>query len=249
VIRNGTIRAWPNGGIAASTAPESHYKDLRLLFNSGGGLNVGTRSVVQDCFAAYNIGTGIYGDLEVTMTIIHCTAVQNSHGIHAGQYSTLIGCTAYSNGVNGIFASMGSTIRNCTSSRNGQDGIASAAGSYIFQCTAVSNNAYGITASADCRIEQNHCAYNGAGGIRTTSTRHMIKDNTLIRNGFGLRVDSFGSLIAGNMAVSSITGTNYLIAADNKVGVIVQTPNSPAITGSTGGVGVATTDPWANFSY
>ena len=35
----------------------------------------------------------------------------------------------------------------------------------------------------------------------------------------------------------------------NNVGVIVIPPASIAISGSTGGAGVGSTDPWANFSY
>jgi hypothetical protein len=37
--------------------------------------------------------------------------------------------------------------------------------------------------------------------------------------------------------------------ANNKVGVIVSAPLSGAISGSTGGAGVGTSDPWANLSY
>jgi hypothetical protein len=43
--------------------------------------------------------------------------------------------------------------------------------------------------------------------------------------------------------------TNYVIVASNKVGFIVSAPNSGAISGSTGGSGVGSTDPWANFSF
>ena len=43
--------------------------------------------------------------------------------------------------------------------------------------------------------------------------------------------------------------TNYDIVAFNQVGVIVVPPNSVAISGSTGGAGVGSTDPWANFSF
>ena len=48
---------------------------------------------------------------------------------------------------------------------------------------------------------------------------------------------------------ASGNGTNYVIVAGNKVGPIVAAPSSGAISGDTGGAGVGTTDPWANFSY
>ena len=249
VIQNGIVRAWPGGGITAQTAVDSRYSNLRLIANGNVGLNVGTQSVVQDCLAANNVTSGIFSDPGSTVTLINNQAIRNgSAGIHAGQYSTVIGCVAYSNSLDGIMVSIGSTVRNCTSARNGQLGISASDGSVILQNTVVSNGNFGIYAVADCRIEQNHCAYNGAGGIRAASSKHVIKDNTLIRNGVGLRVDSFGSLITGNIAVSN-SGTNYVIAIDNKVGPIVVTPNSAAIAGNTGGAGLGTTDPWANFSY
>jgi hypothetical protein len=43
--------------------------------------------------------------------------------------------------------------------------------------------------------------------------------------------------------------TNSEIASLNKVGVIVSPSNSGAISRSTGGAGVGTTDPSANISY
>jgi hypothetical protein len=47
-----------------------------------------------------------------------------------------------------------------------------------------------------------------------------------------------------------LSNTNpYDIVAGNKVGVILIPPNSAAIIGNTGGTGVGTTDPWANFTY
>ena len=51
-----------------------------------------------------------------------------------------------------------------------------------------------------------------------------------------------------NTAATNTTN-NYDIVANNKVGTIVSAPNSVAITGSTGGAGVGSTDPWANFSF
>jgi len=48
---------------------------------------------------------------------------------------------------------------------------------------------------------------------------------------------------------ASNNGTNYVIDADNKVGPIVNAPNSGAISGNTGGAGVGSADPWANISF
>ena len=43
--------------------------------------------------------------------------------------------------------------------------------------------------------------------------------------------------------------TQYEIAANDKIGAIVFAPNSAAISGASGGAGVGSTDPWANFSW
>ena len=58
--------------------------------------------------------------------------------------------------------------------------------------------------------------------------------------------------VAGNLIVrNSASGNtlNYVIVASNAVGQIFSAPASGAISGSTGGAGVGTTDPWVNFSY
>ncbi len=65
-------------------------------------------------------------------------------------------------------------------------------------------------------------------------------------NDRGIDVDGPSNIIIRNTA--SENATNYEIAANNKVGVIVIPPNSPAISGNTGGSGVGS-NPWSNFSY
>jgi hypothetical protein len=60
-------------------------------------------------------------------------------------------------------------------------------------------------------------------------------------------VDGIRSIIFGNTATGNTI--NYVIAPTNRVGVIVSPPNNTAISGSTGGAGLGTTDPWANFSH
>ena len=248
VIRNGTVRSWPGGGINASTAIDSRFSNIHALFNGNAGLWVGNHAVVENCVAR-NGSSGIFSDLNHSVTYINSVAAHNSSGLFAGQYSTVTGCQAFSNSLTGIFVGSYSTVRDSTSHRNGEFGISVGQGTTVYRCTVISNASHGITGSMENRIESNHSAYNGGSGIWVSSTKHVIKDNTLVRNRIGLQVQSFGSLITGNMAVSSLSDTNYQIAADNKVGPIVLTPNSPAIAGSSGGSGLGTTDPWANFSY
>ncbi len=67
------------------------------------------------------------------------------------------------------------------------------------------------------------------------------------QNWIGLRVDQGFNLILRNSASGG--APNYEISANNRVGPIVLAPLSPAISGTTGGSGVGSTDPWANFSF
>jgi len=57
----------------------------------------------------------------------------------------------------------------------------------------------------------------------------------------GIEVESAGNLIIRNRAAGN--SMNFVISANNKVGVIVAAPNSRAISGSTGGADVGSTDP------
>ena len=75
-----------------------------------------------------------------------------------------------------------------------------------------------------------------------------MEGNNLTGNGIGMTINGADNIIIKN-TVSDSVGSNYEIVADNKVGVIVNAPPSPAIDGNVGGAGVGTTDPWANISY
>ena len=79
------------------------------------------------------------------------------------------------------------------------------------------------------------------------SSESRIEGNNVMGNDRGIDVDQLGNFIVRNTA--SANTVNYDIVANNKVGVIVSAPNSGAISGSTGGSGVGSTDPWANFTY
>ena len=99
----------------------------------------------------------------------------------------------------------------------------------------------------------NNCYNNGptvpldGAGIHATGNNNRIEGNNAAFGDRGIDVDGIDNLIIRNSV--SVSTVNYSIAANNKVGVIVAAPNSGAISGSTGGTGVGTTDPWANFSY
>ena len=84
-------------------------------------------------------------------------------------------------------------------------------------------------------------------GIHATGQAARIEDNHCVANDRGIDVDADRNLIIRNTC--GFNTVDYDIVANNKVGVIVAAPNSSAISGSTGGSALGTTDPWANFSF
>jgi len=110
----------------------------------------------------------------------------------------------------------------------------------------------GIAASSDSKITGNTCNKNGhltgdGAGIRVAGWDNRIDSNNVTDNDRGIEVESSGNLIIRNSA--SGNAINYTIVLNNRVGEIVSAPDSGNISGDTGGVGVGSTDPWANFSF
>jgi parallel beta-helix repeat protein len=181
----------------------------------------------------------------------HIQAATNSYGIYAGAGCTISDCSAYNNSDDGIWANVGSTISGCSAYYNSDDGIETSAESTISGCTARYNTGDGIQTGNGSTISGNTCGNNGTGGngagILVTAGNNRIDSNNVTHNSRGIDVNMRGNLIIRNSASENVV--NYDIVADNRVGVIVFAPNNPAISGDAGGVGVGTTDPWANFSF
>ena len=100
-------------------------------------------------------------------------------------------------------------------------------------------------------MEGNTADGNGSGtgdgaGIHVAASDCRVDNNNVTDNDRGIDIDTVGDLIIRNSASGNTT--NYVTAAGNKVGTIVLAPDSVAINGDTGGAGVGSTNPWANFS-
>lgn len=105
-IRNGIVRGWAGGGVRADLATDSVLEKLRASGNSGGlggaALLVGNGSLIKDCVASNNPTTNGFKTFSGT-TIIGCTASSNgSSGFFLGGTCTISECTAFSNSLNGI---------------------------------------------------------------------------------------------------------------------------------------------------
>ncbi|MBI5765333.1 MAG: right-handed parallel beta-helix repeat-containing protein [Planctomycetes bacterium] len=264
-ITNGTIRDWGGSGVDAGDATNSQYSNLCAVNNGANGLRFGNHCTVSDCIASFNATTGIFTGYFCTLS--HCVSVYNGEGATVGHgflvfsSSTVSECVAYSNGSgsgggHGIFAG-GSTITHCYVGGNGSgsatenDGINASASALVIECNASGNRGDGIEVSNQCTVRGNNCIANGlngdGAGIHVNNSFNRIEDNNVTTQDRGIDVDGANNLIIRNSATGNTV--NYSIVANNKVGVIVAAPNSGAINGSSGGAGLGTTDPWANFSY
>ena len=256
------LRALGNQGTGLRLGPNGIVADCTAQANTLNGIETNSGSALRDCTASGNLGTfGIRAGSGSVLS--NCAAYNNQTeaGISAGDGSTLTNCTAYENNGSGITsygidAASGSTVIGCAANDNTNDnaapvnsavGINALFGTPIKACTARENEGHGIMVSSDCRVIQNNCDGNQKAGIRANSADNRIESNNVLDSPIGLEVVGLGNLIIGNSASGNTS--NYEIDAGNKVGAIVEAPDSVAISGSSGGAGVGTTNAWANFSF
>jgi nitrous oxidase accessory protein NosD len=192
------------------------------------GIEVGFGSSLSNCTASFNT-----------------SAASSSFGIKCGGGCTVSHCTAFFNA---------STAATDTASTG--CGIFANYRSIISNCTAGENHGDGIQVTYQCRIFGNTCsnagANNGSGaGIHTTADHNSIEGNNVVTNTRGIEVSSTGSLIIANKSGGNFS-SNYVIAADNRYGAIIdiRAAGAAAVNGGTAVAStVASVDPWANFSY
>jgi parallel beta-helix repeat protein len=258
-VRNGTIRGWPAFGLNFALGQAGEFENLRLLSNTGGGLNAGEGSRIRNCTAHANGGFGI---VAVSAAAIEsCNARLNrGGGINAGRDATVLNCTVSTNTGVGILGADNLVINRCVVTRNTGTGIELDNNCTVANCTASLNGTNGIDVILGCTIVDNSANQNSRDGI-VVNARNRVFGNTATGNGspaasgagfFAFGVDNhlegnnsvdndIGFLIQGtfNLVVknkASGNTTNFTIdLAQNREGPIVADP-----------VGA---QPWANFSY
>jgi Right handed beta helix region len=230
-------------------------------------MQLGAGSVVSSCTLSNNSGTASLG---AGCKISGCTMVGNNNtGLVTGDGCVVLDCVARGNSFYGLAMGNGCTIKDCIAQQNAQRGISCKSNCIVSACLIVSNGNIGMFAdlgstvngciSKDntgdgiqitdrCLVTGNYCDHNSSSGIHALGGSNRIQGNSFIANvQNGLKADGIANLVIQNSARGN--GTNYNLVANNNVGPIVLAPASGAIAGSTGGAGVGTTDPWANFSY
>jgi len=249
-IRNGTVANWTSNGVNL-LGGNSVVERITASGNSGAGISAGPDSVVRDWVAHSNVAAGIaIGD---DSTATGCQARTNATGISAAISGVVTDCLAASNTLTGIVAGNSGRITRCTATANEGDGIRASSGALVSACSAQGNTGDGIEVFGDALVTGNMCDGNGAAGdgagIHATSTDNRIQANACNDADRGIDVDLAGNIIIGNTCAGNATnfaiaGNNYFCAIVDRAGILVS-----AVTGSTAGSSLATSDPHANFAY
>ena len=213
---------------------------------------------ITQCLAVENGRSGIA--VLNYCAISDCIAIDNeSHGFGCGARVTVMNCSSSQNGASGFSASVQVSSRrggrgndnvytNCVASINAFYGFDLANGrGAVMGCSATFNDLSGIRAGSGSLIIDNSPVFNDGAGIEIAGTDNRIEGNQCTNNGIGIDANAGGNFIVRNAA--SGNSTNWDIVSGNRLGVIVLAPSSVAVTGNSGGTGVGTTNPWANFTY
>ena len=235
-IYDGTVRGWGSQGIRAWYAANSRLTGIHAYSNGSQGVSIGGGSVIKNCVAKNNQGTGIYAS--DGCTIVDCAAMQNQAGFSGTGNCVFRGCAASGNTSSGIDASDGLVV-DCSAEGNGE-GIRVSFGGAVIRCVALDNVADGIYANGNCLIRDNLCKRNGDGsdgaGIYLHFDDGRIEGNHLMQNDWGIYTsEADNNLIIRNSAIGNTT--NYHITGTQIMGPIITT------TGT-----ITNGNPWANFS-
>jgi hypothetical protein len=276
VVRNGIVKRWQGtAGIEAFNVLNVQVTQVQATDNAGHGIRAGAGSRVSDCTCSGNGSNGVVvwdnslvaktiarlnGSFGIVAnngsTVSDCASAGNrSSGISTGDGATIVNCSSQANGgtnnADGIWAASGSTVTACSATENTGNGIIAGFGCTLSGNTARANKLDGIRFNSSCGVTGNTCDFNGNGGdgagLHALGQAARIEGNHCVANDRGIDVDGDRNVIIRNTC--GFNTVDYDIVANNKVGVIVSAPNSAAISGSTGGTGLVTTDPWANFSF
>lgn len=245
VVSRCTARS--NGGHGFVGSVRNTIESCTSHDNDGHGFSLSTSSSIRFCTATTNASSGF--EVGSSSTIRFCTATANaSNGFDTSISCTLHDCTSSANTLDGFNTSSGCRLERCVASRNGRHGITVGTRSSVLNCTAAEQSAgSGILVTSNGAVVQGCFAWGNVNGIDATGNSARIEGNTAQSNTRGFNVAGTSNLIIRNAADNN--SANYFIVANNVVGATVQAPLSGAIAGSTGGAGVGTTNPWANFSY
>lgn len=224
-------------------------------------INAGDSCLIESCLASGgSAANGLVTDAHCKVLNCHMGIVNISgtgSAILAGTGSRVSGCVCDDNnapfGLNssiGITGAFYCTIEDCTVNRNPGPGIKTDYGCQVVRGLVTLGSVDGISIGGSRNVLRDDVSSSNTGygiylPVSVTGCRE--EGHEVDAGNRGLSVAGTGNLIIHNAATGNTI--SYVIVAGNKVGVIVVAPNSGAISGGSGGAGVGTTDPWANFSF
>ncbi len=175
------------------------------------GVSLGAQAVVRDVRASHNRFTGI--GVDVGSSIIGVTAFRNGlYGLNAGSASLASSNVVFENGGHGINCSYPPcTLRQNVVYRNGGVGIAGLAGAVVADNAVHSNFNIGILCGDGCTVSGN-AAYLNAGFGVSCGAGGAVTGNTVYQNGVGGIENGDGGLVMAN-TVRANGGTGLALSA------------------------------------
>ena len=243
-LRNLSVRDCTGTGVLA-LGRGGEVSSVRATNNGpSSGILAGAAALIVDCVVTDNTG-GVAGILTGEGSSVRgCTASNNAtqYGIAVGVGSTIVNCTASDNesavGASaGFLLGTGSSASDCSAGGNDTTNATRTAStgmgfdigsrSEVRNCVAFENRGSGFRVAGRSLLRENVASGNGlstgdGAGIHVNGADSRIESNNVSDNDRGIDVNGSGNLIIKNSA--SGNATNYEMAAQNRVGVIVTAP-------------------------
>jgi parallel beta-helix repeat protein len=246
------------GGACIIAGEQSRVQRSRV--GAGGlGITVGPSSIIDSCTSIGNTAASPYAGILMGSygTISNSISSYNAgDGISVANGDGVTNCLVANNTGAGIVAAAGSKVNECTSRSNKGTGISLGTGSTVKRCTVTDSGNDGIRAVNNCVILENNVVGNYLNannvGIHLTGTSNgaanRLESNQVSLANPGIQVDSSGNLLIRNTVAGGLVVTSPYRIANNNVLRVVNTSASGAFDGASGGNGLNSTDPWANFT-
>ncbi len=230
----------------------AYADNLHAVSNQLDGIRMFFECFMQNSFAVHNGRDGFYTAASRSK-MESCVASRNGrHGFHLETGGKLSHCGAFVNAESG-FHGQNMKLLNVEGSAN-LDGVhLTAANAMIRDSRFHANYRYGIRLGNRADVRDNVISRNGffsavdGIGLFVEGENNQISGNTLIGNQEGVVVTGVNNILTGNR-VSSSDELNWNIAASN-VCFVVEGMTGGAFTGDSGGAGIGTFDPYANFTF
>lgn len=252
-----------NSGVEAAIDVGASNRIVSVVIDgASSGIYAGSSNVIRDCV----IRVGTTGmSVDGGSTIEGVTVRAGDTGISVGGRGTVVrACTvteasigiSVSNGV----GDEGAVIQNCTVSSFSNLGIAAnGIGAARVDGNTVSgdltkNPSAGIWGGDQVQVTNNvvrnvRSSGGGSPGILLLGVngRSVVRGNTVVNCDKGIKATMGGNAVYSNELTQNTK--QFELAPGNRVGPIVVGALSPQIDGNTGGAGMGSTDPTANYVY